>query len=508
MDNQRLDYKEFFQASPMAHIVLEVEGDQNNGADDHKDGFRVVEANKAAATYFDMKLDNMIGASLLSFLEADNSSHIMRALGVCIDTRSPVTIQALPKLPGGLRAQSFVINPIIDENNNLKWLNMQARPVPYEHQAIERERDDAISLLASIFDVSDMGILVTDHHGRVVKVNEAFLKSYGWGATDLIGHKFTTLLPEKDYNNAWEKHNQGLNEGVRIYGEGRLLKKDGKIANVIISSVRLELSQKRRFMVSTIVDITHLKAMERRLRGAKEQADTANIAKSAFLANMSHELRTPLNAIIGFSDMILNETLGPLENAHYKDYLGDIHFSANHLLAIINGVLDMSKIEAGKMRLDEEEIELSQLLDSVRRITQKSADDKDIKMVIHNADLPTKLRLDVRLIRQVLINLISNAIKFSKNGADLELHLVQTEDMTGVDVVDHGIGIPEHLIEEVLLPFGQVNDPSINAGQGTGLGLPLSKAIMELHGGTLGITSTHGGGTTVHCAFPLNRRVE
>lgn len=501
MADLNLDYKEFFHASPMAHLVLQP-------ADEDGGGFRVLTANQAAAQYFDIKLENMLGQCLSSFLEADNSAHILRALGVCMDTHSAVTIQALPKLPGGLRAQSFVINPIIGDNGKVKWLNMQARPVPYEHQAIERERDDAISLLASIFDVSDMGIIVTDHHGRIVKVNEAFLKSYGWKATELVGSKFTVLLPAEDHTIGWEKNSKGLNEGVRLYGEGRVLKKEGDIANVIISSVRLELSQKRRFMVSTIVDISYLKLMEQRLRQAKEDADAANIAKSAFLANMSHELRTPLNAIIGFSDMMINETLGKIENEHYKDYLGDIHFSANHLLAIINGVLDMSKIEAGKMKLDEEPTDLKALTESVRRLMQKTAQDKHINISMTAHDNVPHMLVDLRLVRQILINLVSNAIKFSGEDTAIQISIQDRDDDIMIEVVDHGIGIPEDKIEEVMQPFGQVNDPTVSTGQGTGLGLPISKAMMELHGGVLELVSTAGGGTTVRCLFPSARRVD
>ncbi len=496
MADSTLDYREFFHASPLARLVLEA---------DTARGYPVLDANKAASAYFDLSVEQMQGASLSDFLEAENSDHILRALGVSMNSQSPVTIQALPRLPGGLRVQSFVINPIMDADGKPRWLDMQARPAPVDQQAIERERDDAISLLASVFDVSEMGITVTDHHGRIVKVNEAFLKSYGWASTDLIGEKFTVLLPEDDHDIGWKKHRRGLNEGVRIYGESRVKMKSTAIANVIISSVCLELSQKRKFMVSTIVDITHLKAMERKLRQAKEDADAANIAKSAFLANMSHELRTPLNAIIGFSDMMINQTLGPIGNDHYREYLGDIHFSANHLLAIINGVLDMSKIEAGKMKLDEEPVDIVGLIESVRRIMVARSMEKDINLTIETEGVVPRLSIDERLIRQVLINLVTNSIKFSPSGKEIEIYVARDDKGLSMQVRDHGVGIPEHLIEEVLQPFGQVNDPSINKGQGTGLGLPLAKAMMELHSGSLTIRATSGGGTTVDCRFPPNR---
>lgn len=498
---QELNYREFFFASPLARLVLCADTDS---------GYPVLEANKAAAKYFDVEQDKLKGLPLNDFLDAENSGHILRALGVAMRSHTPVTIQALPKLPGGLRVQSFVINPILDETGeNVRWLDMQARPAPVDQQAIERERDDSISLLTSVFDASEMGIIVTDHHGRVVKVNKSFLKSYGWSATDLIGEKFTVLLPKADYDAGWRKHVQGLNEGVRLYGDGNVLTKEGTVANVIISSVRLELSHARKFMVSTVVDITHLKTMEKNLIQAKEEADAANIAKSAFLANMSHELRTPLNAIIGFSDMMVNHTLGPIGNAQYQDYLGDIHFSATHLLSIINGVLDMSKIEAGKMSLNEEQTDFVSLLDSVERMVHTRAEEKQINIVVeHPREMPL-MRVDERLTRQVLINLVTNSVKFSKPNSEIRLSFSIDDEGVLLSVEDHGIGIPEDRVEEVLKPFGQVDDdPSVNSGQGTGLGLPLAKAMMGLHDGTLEIKPTKGGGTTVDCRFPLNRIIK
>jgi signal transduction histidine kinase len=206
--------------------------------------------------------------------------------------------------------------------------------------------------------------------------------------------------------------------------------------------------------------------------------------------------------------MMIQETLGAIENKFYKDYLGDINFSANHLLEIINGVLDMSKIESGKMKLDEETVSIKELLESVHRITKNAVDEKNMTLSSIVPDGVPPVQLDIRLIRQVLINLVTNAIKFS--GEEKAVEMIVTNDPKGliIDIVDYGIGIPQDKWDEVLLPFGQVNDPSINAGQGTGLGLPLSKAIMELHGGSLELMETNGGGMTVRCMFPLERIVK
>jgi two-component system cell cycle sensor histidine kinase PleC len=273
---------------------------------------------------------------------------------------------------------------------------------------------------------------------------------------------------------------------------------------VMVTSAMMELSNGRSFRITTIVDITELKKIEHDLRRAKDEADDANKAKSAFLANMSHELRTPLNAIIGFSEMMMNGTLGVIDNPNYIEYLGDIKFSAQHLLQIINDVLDMSKIEAGKMPLDEENIDIYGLLDSVKRLMTSRSEQYGVNIVLDKPTTPVIVSIDERLVRQVFLNLLSNAIKFSNKGEDVTIK-IDIKDALKIHVIDNGIGIPQDRIADILEPFGQVNDPKLNKGQGTGLGLPIAKAMMDMHGGSLDIESSEGVGTTVTCVFPLSR---
>jgi signal transduction histidine kinase len=248
--------------------------------------------------------------------------------------------------------------------------------------------------------------------------------------------------------------------------------------------------------------------MEITLRLAKEQADTANHAKSTFLANMSHELRTPLNAILGFSEMMMKETFGPLANERYKDYLGDIHLSARHLLEIINEVLDMSKIEAGKVELDEEKFDVHDLIQAVVRMMDSRAFSSGLKIREEVEENLPSLFADPRLVRQILINIVGNAVKYSRSGGiiDVKAFIADDGDLHLV-VADTGIGIPKDRIQDALEPFGQVNKPadSSNGMQGTGLGLPLAKAMAELHGGTLKLDSEVGKGTTVTVTLPARR---
>jgi signal transduction histidine kinase len=244
------------------------------------------------------------------------------------------------------------------------------------------------------------------------------------------------------------------------------------------------------------------------LRLAKEEAEAASRAKSGFLATVSHELRTPLNAIIGFSEMMLREVLGALGNEQYKTYVADIHASGSHLLQIINDILDLSKAESGKLELYEDVFDLRDMIRAVGQLTSTRIRDAGLSSATHlPPDLPL-LRADERKTKQVLLNLITNSIKFTPAGGRITVTgRFDPEDGLAVTVSDTGIGIPEADLERVLKPFEQVDSSLSRQHQGTGLGLPLVKAIMEMHGGSLRLKSTLGAGTAVTVVFPPDRAV-
>ncbi|HEX3881210.1 MAG TPA: ATP-binding protein [Stellaceae bacterium] len=244
------------------------------------------------------------------------------------------------------------------------------------------------------------------------------------------------------------------------------------------------------------------------LRLAKEEAEAASRAKSGFLATVSHELRTPLNAIIGFSEMMLREVLGALGNEQYRNYVGDIHASGTHLLQIINDILDLSKAESGKLELYEDVFDLRDMIRAVGQLTSTRIRDAGLSNATHlPCDLPL-LRADERKTKQVLLNLVTNAAKFTPPGGHIEI-VGDYDDETGLalTVVDTGIGIAPDDIGRVLEPFVQVDSSLSRQHQGTGLGLPLVKAIIELHGGSLSLASTVGVGTRVTITFPPERAV-
>ncbi len=244
------------------------------------------------------------------------------------------------------------------------------------------------------------------------------------------------------------------------------------------------------------------------LTQARNVAATANRMKSEFLANMSHELRTPLNAIIGFSDIMVSEILGPVGNDIYRDYAKDIHDSGQHLLAIIGEVLDLSRIEAGRFVLSEFLIDLRGVTASCYRLMRERAQAADVELAM---DLPADLPLvyaDEIKIKQVLLNLLSNAVKFTPRGGRVGVAVQETG--TGdiiFAVADTGIGMRSEDIPIALEPFCQVDSLLTRKYEGTGLGLPLAKAIVEHHGGRLWIESEPGKGTTVHFSLPAERSV-
>jgi PAS domain S-box-containing protein len=498
MTDHPVDHKALFNQTPVTRFLVKKSGDS----------FVVVETNNIANQFFNKDKAEIIGQPIEHLFSASNAKHMAESFKACLSKKTTVTVVApLPNFPGSVQVPGFWINPVYDSNDQILWLDIIGHPNSTNSSIVERERDDALLLLTSIFDVSEVGILVSDRNRRIVKVNDSFERIYGWNRKDSLGKDFVDFVTEDERKIAEGNHEEYITDGVGRSGEVKVMCKDGSIANAIYTTATLELSHGRRFQVTTLVDITSRKQMEFSLRLAKEQADSSNHAKSAFLANMSHELRTPLNAIIGFSEMMMKETFGPMGHEKYAEYMGDVHLSARHLLEIINEVLDMSKIEAGRVELHEQDIDLVSLCDSVVRIVASRIFSSDLEIKLESVENFPKLYADPRLVRQILINLITNAVKYSSEGGLIKVTPSLTEaGEISVAVVDQGVGIPADRIQEAMEPFGQINEPTTSSAyQGTGLGLPLAKAMTEMHGGRFTLTSEVDQGTKVTITFPSSR---
>jgi signal transduction histidine kinase len=241
------------------------------------------------------------------------------------------------------------------------------------------------------------------------------------------------------------------------------------------------------------------------LRHANEAVEEANHAKLEFLAKVSHELRTPLNAIIGFSELIIRDVLGPLGNEKYRSYIEDIHMSGRHLLDVINDILDFAKAEAGKLLLQESEVDVSEVVASLKRLIGPRARDAGIELSDRvPADLP-RLWCDERKLKQMLLNLLANAVKFTRPGGRTEISASEGPEGFTCTVSDTGIGIADADLDRVLEPFVQADTTLGRRQEGTGLGLPLVKAMIEIHGGRIVLESELNKGTTVRLIFPPER---
>jgi two-component system cell cycle sensor histidine kinase PleC len=239
---------------------------------------------------------------------------------------------------------------------------------------------------------------------------------------------------------------------------------------------------------------------------ARVRAESANLAKSKFLANMSHELRTPLNAILGFSEMMSSEILGPLQNPTYKAYAKDIHDSGDHLLNLINQILDLSRIEAGRYELHEEPVELSEVMEDCHRLLSLRAESKGLRIIDDLSEEMPRLWAEKRAIRQICLNLLSNAIKFTPQDGVITLQTgVTRHGEQYLSVKDNGPGIPQNEIPRVMSPFGQGSLAAEATEGGSGLGLPIVKGLAALHNGRMDLRSRLRQGTEVKVTFPRKR---
>ena len=361
--------------------------------------------------------------------------------------------------------------------------------------------------LLRLIDVIPRMICVTGRDGRYVLVNRQFASFVGVPSRRLIGRRpaeahggpLARILMEGD---------ERLFGGKTVPGstEEEIVDRDGNPCVLLTTKALFHADDGEETMaVTAFVDITERKRTERDLIAAKEQAELANRSKTEFVANMSHELRTPLNAIIGFSQVISGEMLGPIGTAKYVGYARDILASAEHLLGLINDILDVSKLEAGKLDLAEEVIDPEKIVADLVQLAEAKARASEVRISVRTEGAVPPILADARKLKQIVLNLLVNAIKFSHAGGRVEIVLRNTGGALEIAVVDHGIGMDAAEVELAMTRFGQVASAWTRKHDGTGLGLPLAIGLTELHGGSLMIHSTKGVGTTVTVTFPRDR---
>lgn len=336
---------------------------------------------------------------------------------------------------------------------------------------------------------------------KVVLANKGAVEVFGAQNEDeILGASIYDLM-HSDVVPIAEDYQRRTGDTLRMEQKRRRL--DGGEFLARVSVTPLNWHGERGALV-ILTDISEQHRVRTDLIQAMETAEIANKSKSEFLANMSHELRTPLNAIIGFSEIMQNEMFGEIGNEHYTEYARDIHESGMHLLYVINDILDLSKIEAGKLTASLSEVDLSDAIEASVRLVRQSAADANVTVDTRLIGSLPKIQVDQRMLKQMLMNLLSNAIKFSPGGARVRISVRPADsNVVEIAIVDTGVGISAADLPKVLEPFVQADQPVVPRELGTGLGLPLTKSLVELHGGTFRLWSRIGLGTRAVLRLPV-----
>jgi len=381
--------------------------------------------------------------------------------------------------------------------------------VLYRRQQVQLALSDSDRQMRRLFDNVSEGIFRIDFSGKLITCNPALARMLGYDSEeDLINtiQSFSEdVYVDKDLP---DKQLKMLSKGQRLVNETHLWKhrSGSQIWGALNAYPVFCEDGEPLYIEGTVTDMNDRLIAEFDLRKAKETAELANRAKSEFLANMSHELRTPLNAIIGFSEILRTEAFGQLGHENYKEYSTDIHSAGNHLLQVINDILDVAKIEAGQLQLCEREINLKNLVDSSLRMLAVRAMGAQIDLGEDIAEGLPSIFADETRIKQILVNLLSNAVKFTEAGGQVTIKAFVTKSGgVALQVVDTGIGISEKDIGHVLSRFGQVQSTYARSNEGTGLGLTLVQLIVDLHDAEFNLESIEGQGTTCTIVFPAKR---
>jgi PAS domain S-box-containing protein len=349
-------------------------------------------------------------------------------------------------------------------------------------------------------------IIMLHQNGKVVFASAALERVLKRKPEEIQGGRYLELVHPDDYEEA-EKLRGHHAPGETRTATYRALHGDGHYVWLESTTRGVHDEGADAFFreISTARDVTERKTQELRMRAAQERAETANRAKSTFLANMSHELRTPLNAIIGFADIMREQMFGPIGNERYREYATLVYDSGQHLLDLITDILDMAKIEAGKLELNLECVDVSGMIADCVRLLHDRATDAHVTMeaVLPECTLP--LTADKRAVKQILLNLLSNALKFTPEGGHIFVSATEEENQIALAVRDTGIGIPTEQLPRLGRPFEQVCANASLAKGGTGLGLALVRALAEKHGGNMQISSAEGEGTTVTVRLPITQ---
>jgi PAS domain S-box-containing protein len=462
---------------------------------------RLLSASAALATLFQKQPEAIVGRPAADVLGTDPAT-LSDAVRACLTADAVLEIDVAVTLPQGAIPSRLVLMPQGDAVQ-LLLIDLRPRTLPGAPGTAGGKDDLLVRYRRDL---------------TVLDCSESYAQFHGRRRSEMIGHGFADWLPVAELEivrraiaDPGARDIINTNEIAKTQSDGSerwyrwvdiaLPVRPGEAEEFL--AIGLNVTDMKRARDELQRKNTALVVVAEELREARIAAEDSNRAKSRFLAHMSHELRTPLNGIIGFADIMRAGLFGPIEPERYRDYIELIHSGGELLLSLINDILDMSKIEAGKMELTIEPLETGSLAESCRSMVLGMARDSSVVVKVEIAPDCTELHADERAAKQMIINLMSNAVKFTPAGGIVTLRFRKNGDAgVVISVTDNGIGMTPAEMEKALQPFGQVDNEFSRQRKGTGIGLTLVKSLVELHGGTLDIASSKGVGTTATIALP------
>ena len=442
---------------------------------------------------------------LMRFLSPTNQRLCLRTALAGLNRKQAFILQSWIRRTDGVhRLLTMDCEPQKNQSGTVTGLSAIVRDITdHAHLNSMCSASDAQARL--IMDNATDIICWLDQSGRIAFVAPSIKKILGYEPDEVLGLNAAQFINRRDLRSvlteisSWQDSEGHLAQPVRIQHKDR--------SHVWVEATVRPLGRTANgAMQGTIIvarDVGDRRRIEREREIALERAEAANAAKSRFLANMSHELRTPLNAIIGFSEIISGEMYGKLGHPKYSEHAGLIKESGYLLLELINDLLDMAKIEAGRYKLALEECDLGDILEAAVRLIRAQADEKSISLSLFRSDAPSEVLADRRAVKQIALNLLSNAVKFTPPGGHVGVTIDPMPTGVRITVSDTGIGIPKESLDRLARPFEQAHDTKTHDFKGTGLGLALVKSLAVLHGGTLVINSIEGQGTNASIDLPF-----
>ena len=465
----------------------------------------ILECNRTLADVIGLSKEEIMGNSFLELYAPESIEAAQQTSQSFVETGEVIRQErTLCRADGSTIDVLLQATPMRDATGKIVASRSTWRDVTKQKEA-ERALASQEALYRTLIEAAPQIIWVADADGQVALLNKAWHEFSGRTEEESLGTRWAEALHPEDLPDVLAKWERAFNHGETYSGECRFQAKDGSYQTFIFigTPVRDDLGEIINW-VGINTNIADRVQAEIALQEAKDTAEYANRAKSEFLATMSHELRTPLNAIIGFSEILRDEILGTI-NDEQKELALDIHTSGNHLLAMINDILDLSKIEAGKMDLQLEQFSIKEAVTEVNTIINALANQKQIQLTLE-LDQDVSIEADKIKFKQILYNLLSNAIKFTDEGGEVTMKFEVSSSALLGSVTDTGVGISPRDRAKLFQPFTQLDASSTRAHSGTGLGLALTNRLIQLHGGKIWVDSEINEGSTFSFTFPLHQQ--